>query len=101
MTGIREKDSDSLEGQSINCRGCKSLKKILLLKGWGGSSSISDTAETTENKSLHFVFCNYIAAKQHAIHILQKRFKYIQGKVRPTLQPLKTSREKIFNMLFI
>lgn len=83
MIGIREKESDSLEGQSINCRGCKSLKKekVLLLKVWGGSSSISDTAETTENKSLHSVFCNYIAAKLHAIYILQKHFKYLKGEV--------------------
>lgn len=84
MIGIKQKQSDSLEGQSTNCRGCKSLKKkkkVLLVKGWGGRSSISDTAETTKPKSLHFVFHNNIAVKLHATYIWQKHVKYIQGEL--------------------
>jgi len=56
MTGIRQKKSDSLAGLNINCQGCQSLEKLLVLQGWGGTSNISDTAETTKIKSSSFCF---------------------------------------------
>lgn len=51
MIEIRLKESDSLEGRYVNCRGCKGLAKgKILLKGWVENSSISDMAEMPKTK---------------------------------------------------